>query len=94
MALLGALRILCFLKPGDKKTIAHKLAIWLLNTATICTVSRHHLFNMFAKFHRLSTVINFSKANRSVCVDRNIGKKLDVAASDEAALIYHTVFLP
>ena len=77
---------MCCLNPGDKKTIAHKLAIWLLNTATICMVSRHYLFNMFAKFHGLSTVINFAKANRSVCVDQNVGKKLDVAASDEAAL--------
>ena len=41
---------------------------------------------MFAKFHGLSTVINFAKANRSVCVDKNVGKKLDVAASDEAAM--------
>ena len=52
-----------------------------------------HLFNVFAKFHGLSTVINFAKANRSVCVDQNVGKKLDVAASDEAALFYHTVRL-
>ena len=49
---------------------------------------------MFAKFHGLSTVINFAKANRSVCIDHNVcKKKLDVAASDEAALFYHTVFL-
>ena len=41
---------------------------------------------MFAKFHGLSTIINFAKANRSVCVDQNVGKKLDVAASDEAVL--------
>ena len=94
MALLGALSFLCFLKPGDKKTIAHRLAIWLLNTATICMVSRHHLLNIFAKFHGLSTVINFAKANRSVCVDQNVGKKVDVTASDEAALFYHSVFLP
>ena len=79
---------MCCLKPGDKKTIAHKLAIWLLNTATICMVSCHHLFNVFAKFHGFSTVINFAKANRSVCVDQNVGKKLDVAASDEAALFF------
>ena len=86
MALLGALWILCFLKPGDKKKIAHKLPIWLLNIATPCMVSRHHLFNMFAKFYGLSTVNNFAKANRSVCVDQNVGKKLDVTAADEAAL--------
>ena len=84
---------MCFLKPGDKKTIAHKLAIWLLNTATICMVSRHYLFTMLAKFNGLSTVINFAKA-KSVGVDQNVGKKLDVDASDEAALFYHTVFLP
>ena len=41
---------------------------------------------MFAKFNGLSTVINFAKGNRSVCFDQNVGKKLDVAASDEAAL--------
>ena len=57
-------------------------------------VSRHYLFNMFPKFHGLSTVINLAIDNRSVCVDQNVGKKLDVAASDEAALFYHTVFLP
>ena len=93
MTLLGALWILCFLKPGDKKTIAHKLAIWLLDTATTFMVSRHHLFNMFAKFHGLSMDNNFAKAKRSVCVDQNVEKKLDVAATDEAALFYHTVFL-
>ena len=49
-------------------------------------VSRHHLFNMFTKFHGLWTVNNFAKANKSVCVDQNVGKKLDVAATDEAAL--------
>ena len=48
---------------------------------------------MFAKFHGLSTVTNFAKANRSVCVDQNVGKKRNVAASDEAALFYHTEFL-
>ena len=85
---------MCFLKPGDKKTIAHKLVIWLLNTATICMVSGYYLFNMLAKFNGLSTVINFAKAKRSVCVDQKVGKKLDVDASDEAALFYHTVFLP
>ena len=53
-------------------------------------VSRHHVLNMFAKFHGLSMVINFAKANRSVCVDQNVGKKLDVAA----ALFYHTMFPP
>ena len=61
--------------------IANKLAIWLLNTATICMVSCHNLFNMFAKFHGLSTVINFAKANRSVCVDQNVGKKHNVASA-------------
>ena len=35
-------------------------------------VSRHHFFNIFAKFHGLSTVINFAKANKSVCVDQNV----------------------
>ena len=86
--------MLCFLKPEDKKTNAHKLAIWLLNTATTCMASRHHLFDMFAKFHSLSTVNNFAKAYRRVCVDQNVGKKLDVAATDEAAPFNHTVFLP
>ena len=46
--------------------------------------------SMFTKFHGLSTVNNFAKANRSVCVDQNVGKKLDVTATDEAALFYHT----
>ena len=32
--------------------------------------------------------INFAKANGSVCVDQNVGKKLYVAASDEAALFF------
>ena len=51
-------------------------------------VSRHYLLNIFAKFHGLSTVINFAKANRSVCVNQNVGKKLDVTASDEAVLFF------
>ena len=41
---------------------------------------------MLAKCNGLSTVINFAKAKRSECVDQNVGKKLDVDASDEAAL--------
>ena len=84
----------CFLKPGDKKTIVQKLAIWLSNIATTCMMPRHHLYNMFTKFHGLSTVNNFAKANRSVCVDQNFGKKLDVAATDKAAHFYQTLLMP
>ena len=66
-------------------SIAHKLAIWLLNAATTCMESQHHLFNMFTKFPGLLTVHNFAKANVNVCVSQKVGKKLDVVATDEAA---------
>ena len=62
-----------FSERGDKETIAYKLVIWLLNTTTTYMVSRHYMVNMFAKFPGLSTVNNFAKANRSVCVDQSVG---------------------